>query len=78
VVLPSSDQLPEFVQQLDRSQIVSGEALTNRAERQRRALDIVGDATGVKKVAQPPTAPAPTDPAVSRRMKAVTEPPRSR
>ena len=44
VVLPSSDHLPEFVPLLDRSQIVSSEALTNRAERQRRALDIVGDA----------------------------------
>ena len=72
VVLPSTDQLPEFVPLLDRSQIVSGEALTNRAERQRRALDIVGDAaTTVKKVAQPPASPPPTDPAVSRRMKAV-------
>ena len=45
VVLPSSDHLPEFVPLLDRSQIVSGEVLTDRAERQRRALDIVGDAT---------------------------------
>ena len=44
VVLPSSDHLPEFVPLLDRQQIVSGEVLTNRAERQRRALDIVGDA----------------------------------
>jgi hypothetical protein len=70
VVLPSSDQLPEFVGQLDRAQIVTGEALINRAERQRRALDIVGDATGVKKVAQPPTVPPSTDPATSRRMKA--------
>ncbi len=71
VVLPSTDQLPEFVPLLDRSQIVSGEALTNRAERQRRALDIVGDATGVKKVAQPPASPPPTDPAVSRKMNAI-------
>jgi hypothetical protein len=78
VVLPSSDQLPEFVQQLDRSQIVSGEALTNRAERQRRALDIIDNATSVKKVAQPPATPASTDPAVSRRMKSTTDPPRSR
>jgi hypothetical protein len=72
VVLPSTDQLPEFVPLLDRSQVVSGDVLTNRAERQRRALDIVGDAaTTVKKVAHPPTSPPPTDPAVSRRMKAV-------
>src|SRR6188768_3978657 len=71
ICLPSSDQLPEFVPMLDRSQIVSGEALTNRAERQRRALDIIDNATSVKKVVQPPTSPPPTDPAVSRRMKAV-------
>ncbi len=45
VVLPSSEQLPEFVPLLDRSQIVTSDALTSRAERQRRALDIVGDAT---------------------------------
>ncbi len=45
VVLPSSDQLPEFVPQLDRSQIVHADALTSRADRQRRALDIVGDAS---------------------------------
>ena len=71
VVLPSSDHLPEFVPLLDRSQIVSGEALTNRAERQRRALDIVGDAaTTVKKVA-PSVAPATTDAATSRRIKVV-------
>src|SRR4029078_9651038 len=53
VVLPSSDQLPEFVPLLDRSQIVSGEVLGSRAERQRRALDIVGDTTR----AAPRTAP---------------------
>jgi hypothetical protein len=69
VVLPSSDQLPEFVPLLDRQQIVSGEALTNRAERQRRALDIVGDATKTRK-AQSSEPPA-TDPAVSRRMNVV-------
>lgn len=45
VVLPSSEQLPEFVPLLDRSQIVSADALTSRADRQRRALDIVGDAS---------------------------------
>ena len=71
VVLPSTDQLPEFVSLLDRSQIVSGEVLTNRAERQRRALDIIDNATSAKKVAQPPSSPPLTDPAVSRRMKAV-------
>ena len=69
VVLPSSDQLPEFVPLLDRSQIVSGDVLTSRAERQRRALDIVGDATRVQKVVQPPAAPPPTDPATSRKLK---------
>ena len=69
VVLPSSEQLPEFVPLLDRSQIVSGDALTSRAERQRRALDIVGDATRVRKAA-PPKEPPP-DPAssMSRRMR---------
>ncbi len=45
VVLPSSEQLPEFVPLLDRSQIVHADALTSRADRQRRALDIVGDAS---------------------------------
>jgi hypothetical protein len=69
VVLPSSDQLPEFVSLLDRSQIVSGDVLTSRAERQRRALDIVGDATRVQKKVQPPSSPPPTDPATSRKMK---------
>ena len=69
VVLPSSDTLPEFVQLLDRSQIVSGDVLTSRAERQRRALDIVGDATRVQKKVQPPASPAPTDPAQSRKLK---------
>ena len=57
VVLPSSDQLPEFVPLLDRSQIVSGDVLTSRAERQRRALDIVGDATRAPKKVQPPASP---------------------
>jgi hypothetical protein len=49
VCLPSSDQLPEFVPLLDRSQIVHADALTSRAERQRRALDIVGDASRTQK-----------------------------
>lgn len=44
VVLPSSEHLPEFVALLDRQQIVGPEVLASRAERQRRALDIVGDA----------------------------------
>src|SRR6478609_3687108 len=55
VCLPSSDQLPEFVPLLDRSQIVTADALTSRAERQRRALDIVGDATRSPKGAKPTT-----------------------
>ncbi|MBK7538491.1 MAG: hypothetical protein IPI49_24615 [Myxococcales bacterium] len=44
IVLPSEEQLPEFVALLHRQQIVGAEALSSRAERQRRALDIVGDA----------------------------------
>jgi hypothetical protein len=44
IVLPSAEQLPEFVSLLNRQQIVGAEALSTRAERQRRALDIVGDA----------------------------------
>ena len=68
VVLPSSDYLPEFVPLLDRSQIVSSEALTNRAERQRRALDIVGDTTRAAPRKAPPVAAVPSDPQQSRRM----------
>jgi hypothetical protein len=49
VCLPSSETLPEFVPLLDRSQIVHADALTSRAERQRRALDIVGDASKQQK-----------------------------
>ncbi|HET9992484.1 MAG TPA: hypothetical protein VFQ65_28320 [Kofleriaceae bacterium] len=60
VCLPSSDQLPEFVPLLDRSQIVHADALTSRAERQRRALDIVGDATRAPKTEKPAPPPAPT------------------
>jgi hypothetical protein len=67
-VLPSSDHLPEFVPLLDRSQIVSGEVLTNRAERQRRALDIVGDATRAAPRKAPPVAAVPSDPQQSRRI----------
>ena len=59
ICLPSSDQLPEFVPLLDRSQIVSSDALTSRAERQRRALDIVGDATRAPK-GEKPTTTAPS------------------
>jgi hypothetical protein len=68
IVLPSTDQLPEFVAMLDRQQIVSGDVLTNRAERQRRALDIVGDATKTRKAQSTAQEQLPTDPAVSRRM----------
>ncbi len=71
IVLPSTDQLPEFVAMLDRQQIVSGDVLTNRAERQRRALDIVGDATKTRKAAAEKAETLPTDPAVSRRMNVV-------
>jgi hypothetical protein len=58
VVLPSSEQLPEFVPLLDRSQIVHADALVSRAERQRRALDIVGDATRAQKPAPKTSAPS--------------------
>jgi hypothetical protein len=44
IVLPSAEQLPEFCALLNRQQVVGAEALSTRAERQRRALDIVGDA----------------------------------
>ena len=74
VVLPSSEQLPEFVQQLDRSQIVTGDALTSRAERQRRALDIVGDATRSAPRAKPPPTQSASDPQHSLRMKRQTGP----
>ncbi len=49
VCLPSSEQLPEFVSLFDRHQIVRADALVSRSERQRRALDIVGDATRTAK-----------------------------
>jgi hypothetical protein len=82
VVLPSSDQLPEFVGQLDRSQIVSGDVLTSRAERQRRALDIVGDATRSTPRKQPPTQAVsseslrlPKQPGESMRMRRASEAP---
>ena len=44
IIQPSQDELPEFVGMLDRHQVVEPEALTSRAGRQRRALDIVDDA----------------------------------
>jgi len=44
LIQPSQDELPEFVGMLDRHQVVEPEALTSRAGRQRRALDIVDDA----------------------------------
>jgi hypothetical protein len=67
VCLPSSDQLPEFVPLLDRSQIVHADAMTSRAERQRRALDIVGDATRSPKRDKPaPPAPGAEIPSSSR------------
>jgi hypothetical protein len=49
VIQPSSDDLPEFVGVLDRHQVVQAEALISRAGRQRRALDIVTDATEVER-----------------------------
>ena len=49
LIIPSSEQLPEFVPLLDRHQIVEREALTSRAGRQRRALDIVSDASAARK-----------------------------
>ena len=54
IVLPSSDQLPEFVPLLDRSQIVHADALGNRQDRQRRAMDIIGDATRTTPRKPPP------------------------
>lgn len=57
VCLPSSEQLPEFVPLLDRCQIVRADALTSRSERQRRALDIVGDAARTAKSGRPSARP---------------------
>jgi len=45
LIIPSSDHLPEFVTLLDRQQIVESEAFNSRAGRQKRALDIVSDAS---------------------------------
>src|SRR4029077_4500633 len=61
VCLPSSDQLPEFVPMLDRSQIVHADALTSRAERQRRALDSAGCPTRAPTQPDPNPAPAPAE-----------------
>ena len=49
LIIPSSEQLPEFVPLLDRHQIVEREALSSRAGRQRRALDIVSDASAARR-----------------------------
>jgi uncharacterized protein (DUF58 family) len=54
VVMPSSEHLPEFVPLLDRSQIVQADVLGNRQERQRRAIDIIGDATRTTPRKAPP------------------------
>ena len=45
IINPSTDELPDFVATLQRSQVVSPEIFTSRQGRQRRALDIVSDAT---------------------------------
>jgi len=45
IISPSSDVLPDFVPLLHRHQIVLPEAFVSRTGRQRRALDIVSDAT---------------------------------
>ncbi len=54
VVMPSSEHLPEFVPLLDRSQIVQADVLGSRQDRQRRAIDIIGDATRTTPRKQPP------------------------
>lgn len=68
ICLPSSDHLPEFVPLLDRCQIVRADALASRSERQRRALDIVGDATRSSKT------PGSTQPRRRRNSEQVVEP----
>jgi hypothetical protein len=50
IIIPSSEQLPEFVGLLDRQQIVESETFTSRAHRQKRALDIVSDASAQRKI----------------------------
>lgn len=54
IVLPSEEVLPEFAAVLHRQQIVGAEVLASRADRQRRALDIVGDAGRPKPGARRP------------------------
>jgi hypothetical protein len=49
IIIPSSEQLPEFVSLLDRQQIVESETFQSRAGRQKRALDIVSDASAQRK-----------------------------
>ena len=44
IISPSTDELPDFVATLQRSQVVSPEIFASRQGRQRRALDIVSDA----------------------------------
>ena len=51
LISPSSDVLPEFVPMLNRHQVVLPDAFGSRANRQRRALDIVSDAS--KRVRRP-------------------------
>jgi hypothetical protein len=46
IISPSTDALPDFVASLARHQVVSPEIFASRQGRQRRALDIVSDATG--------------------------------
>jgi hypothetical protein len=50
IIIPSSEQLPEFVGLLDRQQIVESETFMSRAGRQKRALDIVSDASAQRKI----------------------------
>ncbi|MEZ4401805.1 MAG: hypothetical protein R3B06_17385 [Kofleriaceae bacterium] len=45
IISPSSDILPDFVASMQRSQVVSPEIFASRTGRQRRALDIVSDAS---------------------------------
>jgi hypothetical protein len=45
IILPSSEVSLDFLPLLDRSQIVESTALTSRAQRRDRALDIVDDAS---------------------------------
>ena len=49
IISPSSETLPDFVPLLHRHQVVLPEAFVSRTGRQRRALDIVDDATARRK-----------------------------